>query len=114
MNDLKLPDDVQLEINAAQEAMRDGNHGKARVCARRAIARAFEKSNLNTNPDRPLSAMEILHRLSEIENIPSTIKSAIKRLSTSVADHDMEISTMPVDDALEIITFIMQENRLRF
>ncbi|HJS66479.1 MAG TPA: hypothetical protein VJ760_04010 [Nitrospiraceae bacterium] len=33
---------IEQEMTAVQVAQQDGNHGKARVCARRAVARAIE------------------------------------------------------------------------
>ena len=33
---------IEEELAAAQAAQQEGNHGKARVCARRAVARATE------------------------------------------------------------------------
>ncbi|MGC8595788.1 MAG: hypothetical protein ACP5MI_09315 [Candidatus Kryptoniota bacterium] len=108
MSMVYLPPDIQLELDTAQEALKNGNEGKARVCARRAIARAFEKSDLNPYPDHPLSAMEVLKILSQIDNIPPVIKSAVRRLSASVGDRSNEISTLPVEDALSIIEFILK------
>lgn len=32
-----LPEEIQSEIDSAQNAIKDGNEGKARVCARRVL-----------------------------------------------------------------------------
>jgi len=108
MSTVHLPQEVQLELYTAQDALKSGNLGRARVCARRAVARAYEKSDLNPHPGHPISAMEVLKRLSQIENLRPELQNAIRRLSASVADNDMQISTMPIEDALSIIEFILR------
>ncbi len=96
-----LPEDVQSELSSAQEASNEGNEGKARVCARRAVGNAFRKSKYWTEGTSPKSVNEILKLISSSDNIPARTRTAARRLSAGVLEED--ISRRPIEDALLII-----------
>ena len=99
---------IEQELAAAQAAQQDGNHGKARVCARRAVARATEVWLAR----RPLprwrgDAMAHLRQIQQDASFPLPIRQAAERLSTSVTrQHAAPITTDPVADAKLIIVHL--------
>ena len=99
---------IEQELAAAQAAQQDGNDGKVRVCARRAVARATE-SWLARLP-LPLwrgDAMEHLRQIQQYESFPLPIRQAAERLSTSVTrQHAAPFTTDPVADARLIIAHL--------
>ncbi len=44
MGPRKLPTEIESELRQAQAALAEGNDGKARACARRAVGKAFSLS----------------------------------------------------------------------
>ncbi len=104
-----LPEEIQSEIDSAQNAIKDGNEGKARVCARRAVGTAFRLSNCTKETTRSISANEILKFISTNEKFSIEVRSASRRLSASVNEAD--ISFRPVEDALLIIAELLCGNQ---
>ena len=71
---------VEQELAAAQAAEQDGNHGKARVCVRRAVALATEAWLAR----RPLSrwredAIALLRQIQQDSSFPLSIRQAAER-----------------------------------
>jgi len=96
-----LPEEVENELSSAQEALSDGNIGKARVCARRAVGNAFRLSKHFTEFRKVLSAIEIVKLVGSSETFSLEVRKAALRLSASVTEG--KISEHPVKDALVII-----------
>ena len=99
---------IEQELAAAQAAQQDGNHGKARVCARRAVALATE-SWLARLPYPPWhgDAMEHLRRIHQDASLPLPIRQAAERLSTPVTrQHTAPFTTDPIADARLIIAHL--------
>ncbi|HUI31130.1 MAG TPA: hypothetical protein VLX91_13040 [Candidatus Acidoferrales bacterium] len=102
-----LPEEIQGELRLAQDAMNLGNEGKARVCARRSVGKAFQAFGHakglrpGSSGMRVLDANETLKLISVTEEFPAGVREAARRLSASVLEK--EISKRPVDDALLII-----------
>jgi hypothetical protein len=73
------------ELRVGEGAMKVGNIGKARVCARRGCSLAIDFW-LNNNPikDWGQSAISKLSNLQEDQSVPIRIKDAAKRLTTNV------------------------------
>ena len=99
---------IEQELATAQTAQQNGNHGKARVCARRAVARATEAWFAR----RPLprwhgDAMALLRQIQQDASFPLSIRQAAERLSTPVTRQlTTPFTTDPVADARLIIAHL--------
>ena len=99
---------IEQELAAAEAAQHDGNDGKARVCARRAVARAIEAwiARLPSSPWHG-DAMARLRHIQQDACFPLPIRQAAERLSTSVTrQHATPFTTDPVADARLIIAHL--------
>jgi len=99
---------IEQELAAAEAAQHDGNDGKARVCARRAVARATE-AWIAQLPSSPWygDAMAHLRHIQQDASFPLPIRQAAERLSTSVTrQHATPFTSDPVGDARLIIAHL--------
>jgi len=99
---------IEQELEAAQAAQQNGNDGKARVCARRAVARATEAWLARLPlPRWRGDAMAHLRKIRQDTSFPLPIRQAAERLSTSVTrQHAAPFTTDPVADARLIIAHL--------
>ena len=99
---------IEQELAAAQAAQQDGNHGKARVCARRAVARATEAWLARLLlPRWRGDAMAHLRQIQQDASFPLPIRQAAERLSTPVTrQHAAPFTMDPVADARLIIAHL--------
>lgn len=105
---MELPVEVAAELAHSVDAADEGNLGKARVCARRAVGKAFMISSYSTGFPSPLSAAQCLKALTEMKDLPEEVRAAARRLATGVAEKgDVSISVKPVEDATAIITQLL-------
>jgi hypothetical protein len=99
---------IEQELGAAKVAWKDGNEGKARVCARRAVALVTE-AWLAGLP-HPLwrgDAMEHLRQIQRHVSLPLPIREAAERLSTAVPRRQAApFTTDPLADARVIIEYL--------
>jgi hypothetical protein len=99
---------IEQELAAAQAAQQDQNDGKARVCARRAVAHAAEAwgarlPSLRWRGD----AMAHLRNIQQDASFPPPVRQAAERLSTPVSrQHAAPFTTNPVADARLIIAHL--------
>lgn len=96
---------IEQELAAAEAAWKEANEGRARVCARRAVARATE-GWLERLPVRRWrgDAMEHLRQIQQETSFPLPIRQAAERLSTTVTQrHAAPFTTDPISDARLII-----------
>lgn len=104
---------IDQELSAAQVAWKEGNEGKARVCARRAVALAAE--SWLAHKAEPLwrrDAMEHLRRIQAEPSIPFPIRQAAERLATAVTrQHDAPFTVDPISDANIIIAHLTAETK---
>ena len=99
---------IEQELAAAEAAQHDGNDGKARVCARRAVARATE-AWIAQRPSPPWhgDAMAHLRHIQQDAFFPLPIRQAAERLSTAVTRQlATPFTTDPVGDARLIIAHL--------
>ena len=99
---------IEQELAAAQAAQQDGNHGKTRVCARRAVARATEAWFARLPlPRWRGDAMAHLRQIQQDASFPLSIRQAAERLGTPMTrQHVAPITTDPVADARLIIAHL--------
>lgn len=99
---------IERELTAAEAAWKDANEGKARVCARRAVAFATE-AWLERLPVRRWrgDAMEHLRQIQRDASFPLPIRQAAERLSTAVPKrHAAPFTSDPIRDARVIIEYL--------
>ncbi|MGO9481080.1 MAG: hypothetical protein ACLP05_04775 [Candidatus Kryptoniota bacterium] len=102
----KIPEDIRIELMQAQAALSDGNDGKARVCARRAVGKAFQLSKYSKEIGRSVSSTESLKLIAAAAHVPGEVRDAAERLSVNVLEKG--ISRKPLDDALAIIAELLE------
>ncbi len=99
---------IEQELAAAEAARTDGNDGKARVCARRAVALAAEAwlARFSVPPWRG-DAMAHLRQLQKDTSFPLPVRQAAERLSTTVTRRDAApFTTDPIGDARVLIAYL--------
>jgi hypothetical protein len=107
---------IEQELAAAETAWKEGNDGKGRVCARRAVARATEEWSERIYDRRwHGDAMEHLRQIQQDASLPLAVREAAERLSTKVTPRQTApVTTDPISDARLIIahfsTDISEEN----
>ncbi len=96
---------IKRELAAAVAAWNVGKEGKARVCARRAVALAYEAWLIRqAQLVRSGDAMAHLRRIQQDVLFPSSIRHAAERLTTTVTRRrTAPFTTDPVGDAEIII-----------
>ena len=99
---------IEQELAAAQAAQQNSNDGKARVCARRAVARAAEAWGVR-HPSTGWhgDAMSHLRQIQQDTSSPLPVRQAAERLSTTITRrHTAPFTTDPVADARLIIAYL--------
>ncbi len=99
---------IEQELAAAETARQDGNDGKARVCARRAVGRATE-AWIAQLPSPPWhgDAMAHLRHIQQDAAFPFPVRQAAERLSTPVTRQGAApFTTDPIADARLIIAHL--------
>jgi len=104
---------IDQELTAAHVAWKEGNEGKARVCARRAVAHAAESwLAREAEPRWRGDAMEHLRRIQQEQSIPVPVRQAAERLATAVTRrHDAPFTVDPIRDANIIIAHLTDETK---
>ena len=99
---------IERELAAAEAARQDSNDGKARVCARRAVALATNAWLAQLSiPRWRGDAMAHLQQIQQDASFPLPIRQAAERLSTSVTNqHAAPFTTDPIADARLIIAHL--------
>ncbi len=102
------PSRIAQELSAAKQAWHDGNEGKARVCARRAVAVAAESWSVGRGePPGRADAMAHLRRIQQQGAFPLPVRQAAERLTTAVTRRQhAPFTTDPVSDASLIISHL--------
>ena len=103
------PSSIAQELAGAEAAWSDGNAGKARVCARRAVALADEAwLEQQTQPARSGDALAHLCRIQQEVSFPSSVRQAAERLTTTVPRQlTAPFTADPVGDATMIIEWLL-------
>ncbi len=100
---------IEQELAAAEAALQGSNDGKARVCARRAVARATEAWFARLPfPRWRGDAMAHLRHIQQDTSFPLPIRNAAERLSAPVTRQlTAPFTTDPVADARLIIDHLI-------
>ena len=102
------------EIRAGQEAKKNGNIGKVRVCARRGCGIAIEYW-LQNHPEKDWgeSSISMLNQLQKDQSIPKNIRDAAERLTIKVNQNfETGIEEDPLKDGETIIEYFLDKNNL--
>ena len=96
---------IEQELALAEAALRENNEGKARVCARRAVALAADAwVERAPRPGGRGDAMHHLRRIQQADFFPLPVRQAAERLSTKITQRDTAPFTSdPIADARLII-----------
>ena len=99
---------IAEEIASAHKALGEGNPGKARVCARRAVGQAITWF-LSGHP-RVGWGIDSMHQLNNLKidpYFPENVRDAAVRLTTKISDQfKYPFSTDPIRDSTIIIDYI--------
>lgn len=100
---------IDRELSAARAAWEQGQEGKARVCARRAVALADQAWLAAAgHPMWQGDAMAHLRRIQQQAEFPLSVRQGAERLTTSVTRrHDTPFTSDPVSDAGLIIAHLV-------
>lgn len=103
------PAPINAEFAGAEAAWNEGNEGKARVCARRAVALADEvRLAQRAQPSWRGDALAHLRRIQQDVSFPSSVREAAERLTTTVPKKQTApFTTDPIGDAKIIIESLM-------
>ena len=109
------PISITRELVGAAAAWKSGNDGKARVCARRAVALADEAwLAQQASPSWSGDAMAHLRRIQQEVSFPSSVRQAAERLTTTVTRKQMApFTTDPIGDANAVIEFLIGVSEAR-
>ncbi len=101
---------INTELTKAEQALKEGNEGMARVCARRACGNAISFW-LEDNPRQGYgeSSMNQLKNIQVDDMVPEEVKDAAKRLTAQISGQfGSSISSDPINDANTIIKYCMK------
>lgn len=102
------------EIWAGKDALKNGNKGMARVCARRACFWAISFwTEMHDITDWGESALSLLKAVKNSDDFPNEIKNAASRLLEKVnpnfeVSHDID----PLEDAEKIVEYFLHMKNL--
>jgi len=101
---------IERELTAARQALKDGNDGLGRVCARRAAGAAITwLLREHPHPDWGTDALRQLQHLKDDKSFPPDVRQAALRLTTKLSDKfRYPFSTDPLGDARIIIDYIRE------
>src|SRR5438093_13666448 len=95
---------IEKELAMAEAALREANEGKARVCARRAVALAAEASlERDPRPGWRGDAMHHLRQIQQQEPFPLHIRHAAERLTTKITQRDTAPFTSNPIEAADLV-----------
>jgi len=99
------PGEVWHEIELAGRFRREGNEGRARVCARRAAGWAIRPTfRQATGRTPPGDVVALLRWYRDLPEAPPALRLAAGRLAVSVTtDHELPHEEDPLEDARELV-----------
>jgi len=99
---------IRQELQTARQALKDGNNGMARVCARRAAGAAIGfwlRENGRTGWG--VDAMSHLRHLENEPSFPPEIQTAAARLAAKATPKSSSPSTDPLHDCRIIVEHLL-------
>jgi uncharacterized protein (UPF0147 family) len=103
-------DAIDAEFNRGREAAVQGNEGKVRTSARRAVGIAVTEYQRRLGSIRyGKDVMAQLRSITDDTTLASEVREAARRLQTRISPEFTSPSLRPLEDAMVIIDFIRQE-----
>ncbi len=99
-------EDIRKELERGEQAEREGNSGRARVCARRAAGIALEDYYARMGKDPRKDAMKLMEQFAGDPAHPKEVLEAVHRLSERVRPDFTSSSRHPLDDARILISYL--------
>jgi hypothetical protein len=112
-----MPEDARQQIESefehARLALKSGNDGRARVCARRAAGIAIGVwLSRRDETGWPVDAINRLRFAREHSSLPDDVRGAAGRLTARVTpDFTSPFDADPVEDALILVRHFLHEDR---
>jgi hypothetical protein len=105
---------IQEELLLAKQSRREGNEGRARVCARRAAGAAAQNYLLQAGvSDRKENVLESLHKMKQAMKLPEHVEKAIDRLLLKVdTDLSLPLDIDLISEAETVIQFILSGDQV--
>jgi hypothetical protein len=102
---------IASEFATAEEAAREGNGGKVRVCARRAAGVAMSYwLQSNPRPGWGVDALSQLRAAGQDADLPPHVREAAQRLTAKVTERfTSPFPTDPVEDSKTVIDHFLQK-----
>ena len=100
---------IQEELLLAKQSRREGNEGRARVCARRAAGAAAQNFLLQAGfGDQKENVLESLQKMKHALTLPEHVEKAIDSLLLKVdTDHSLPLDIDLISEAEKVIDFIL-------
>lgn len=110
-NDDQWREDIQHELAMAHRARREGNEGRARVCARRAAGFAAEAYFQQRGFEPPVhSAYSLLELLGAEETLPGPVKRSLSLLTLRVnEDFELPAGTELIRESKKLIRVLFPD-----
>ncbi len=99
-------DEIEKELRRGMEGELEGNEGKARTAARRAVGIAVVELQRRGKRQYGPDVLKQLRGIADDEVIPGEVREAADRLQTRLAKDFTSPSRQPLTDARLIIDFI--------
>ena len=96
-------EEFEHELKAGQVAEEQQNHGRARVCARRAVGLVLTEFYKEAGIIGGTDAVKLLERFLQEEQVPELVFKAGNRLRSRVSPDFTSPSEHPLDDARMVI-----------
>jgi hypothetical protein len=108
----KIKQEINIELQIAEDSRSGGNEGRARVCARRAAGLAIGYFyEFQTGDSAPKNAYNLLQWISARGEISSVVRDAAQRLTVRVTpDHTLPHDEDPIADAGLIIDALIVDD----
>lgn len=100
-------EEIERELRQGEKAELEGNSGRARVCARRAVGIALEEHYARMGKDPGKDSMKLLAQFSGESKIPDDVREAALRLQQRVGRDFTSAAKDPLNDARLIINFVV-------
>ncbi len=100
---------IQEELLLAKQSRKEGNEGRARVCARRAAGAAAQGYLLQAGfGDRAGNVLESLQTMKQVLILPERVEQAIDSLLLKVdQDHNLPLGVDLISEAETVIQYLI-------
>jgi len=106
---MDMTSDIRRELRWAREALAEGNRGKARTCARRAVGiAATELQRIDNAFDLGTDFISQIRSIAADNRFPGDIRAAASRLQSRISQEFTSASIDPIHDAEIVLSELMK------